>query len=342
MRHGTEDILVMVDISNKKLSILWVIILFVITICCLLYSRPLLLSRSIKNETTNHLEKLNFEVITDKHMSEYFHYLDSNKNYDYYCVAEYDPVNSSVILSTYLYKICNNTVISKYDLSNLSNKSLLYVQNGVCDSNYLYFTVHGVNGIYRIDVDFTSCELYVESSKYGDVSYSSLNLYSNELMYITDLGNIVKSSDSNEELISTIPTLKSVFSSDAINFNGFLMQYNYTETANYQICSNEEKIFCAAKNKLFVYGNGEDELKEINIRLPKSAYIQKIKFSNESENTIFIFYTVYSAPWEGQTNHIAVYNIDSGGKRAFKQEPKYQFRIWKTQKSELTFGSDNE
>ncbi len=45
------------------------------------------------------------------------------------------------------------------------------------DDGYLYFIVHSIDAVFRIDENFEVCEKYTEASEFGDVSYSSLGVW---------------------------------------------------------------------------------------------------------------------------------------------------------------------
>lgn len=321
--------------KHKRISLFILSILSFLIVCCLMYFRPMFINNNIKNEATNCINKINFDVITDNVLTEECYYLDSDDDFDYFYMTEYSK-DGSTIVSTSLLKLKNDTIIGKYNLSNLGYTAFLHVERGICDGSYLYFIVRGINSVYRIDCNFTICEQYIKSCTYGSIAYSSLCLYGDSLMYITDNGSIIRYQNGKEDLFATVPSIETKFSNTAIDFNEFLIQYNDAKTTNYLICSDGSKTFYAAKNKLFLYKDGQN--KEVRIHLPKHSYVQKLCFSKENENLLFVYYQENIGPWEGKTNHLIILNTKTGGMRKFDQIPEHHSREWETPGLEFKTG----
>lgn len=327
-----------VKVNKTRKILLTLIILLIPIICILIYFKPMPLSQNVKSEAINCAERMSFDAYTDNvYMTDYCCYLDSDDKYDYYCSLEYS-YNSGKYTdkdTTHLLKIKDNKIINKYDLSDLNTDSILHVERGICNNNYLYFVARSNNAVYRIDCDFNSCELYIEGSQFGNISYSSLSFYDNYLLYITDSGNIVKYSDGKEELFLTVPSIRTVFGGDKIDLNEFVSEYNTTTNTNYLISTNGKKTYCAAKNKLFLYNHSNQKGKEIRLNLSDYTYIQKLSFSKENDDLLFVYYSVNIGPWEPITRHVAVYNTKTGCMRKIEQSVENRSRSWKVPKLEL-------
>lgn len=320
-------------IYNKK-RLIALGVLFFLVIGILIYFKPMLLNRTLTNEAKDFVNKIFFEVDTDKHLSEEFFYLDSDNSFDYYCVVEYQH-DGSTQNASYLAKVKDNQIASKYDLSGIDLGPCPYIERGICKDGYLYFIVRSVNAIYRIDGNLSSCEKYIKTNEYGDISYSSLSLHNNDLLYITDKGNIINYCDGNEVLIRTVPSIKSVFGGEPIDFNEFSLMYNYSSTTNYIICSNDDKVFYAASNKLYVLNSEKDKEREIRLNLREDAYIRNLSFSEKNPDLLFVCFTVNIGPWEPRINYVAVLNTKTGGIKKFEQPTEYRVRNWKTPDTEL-------
>ncbi len=304
------------------------------------------IDNTVKKKAIAQAEKMDFSQTekTNGYETESasYHYLDSDGEYSFYSVLqlEKDSDGDSYFdirkKRTLICKIKDNTVVEKFDTASLSvgENDDVYIPHGAYHNGFLFFTVQNKKGIYRIDSSLKHCELYIQKSKYGEISKSTVSFYNNALVFITNDNQVVLYDGKDEKLLCKADALEKNFSSDEkFEPRGYDLDYNAFVQSNYIVCTNGSETYFAAKNKIFLKSKSADfkEIKTIHIKHDLgTSCILGIDFCQSDKKYLKILcrcVTDETANFSFE-NRVYILDPETGKMKCFQQKNRIKSIIW--------------
>lgn len=244
--------------SNKKRQKnVWIILLLILLLICCWILFPLHVPKS---------EKMRFISETNKH---YFqsddglirnYYLDSDDQHDYYFQVCFDSRKDgytiSNIYATKIIKTNGENIIYSFDLSQLTpNDEIHFIFAARFHNGYLYFSAETDNNttcsIFRIDNKMEVAELYIKSSKYGEISLSSISFNNDDIIYIADSCTVVSNDGEKETKLCTIQSPIEYNEHHGMLADDYMLYTGDKEINNLIVCYNGKEIYCISGNHLY-------------------------------------------------------------------------------------------